>query len=777
MRISEFSIRRYGPLPDTGRVPLSDFTVLYGKNEYGKTLTIDALVKLLLQKGRTLFERIGRVDEDPEGYIILEDLLGKAVKLPEKGDLTSLTGLKPEESRNIFVIRNSDLSIAAETEFYRNITDRLTGLRTDEIEFIKNQLQSIGKLTRADSTGSLRDWAGEKLKTRIRSAEKLVENIQELAAKVEEEQLDKLEEALVDIRGQFDDTELKINSFEDARKRDKYEKGTAAYQAAISASKELQDLDTHVDEEADLWAGCDNDIANAIQERTRLEQEVVEKKLECAKWTSELDAKALVLQSLSDRKRRIEDEIRPDIKTYRVKSADFKNKETKRGFFTVAAIISAVLLGISVAGIIVNASSFLYALLVISLISTVVFAVLHFSVTREKASLSGMFERIRLAASKYGINKKTIEEIISGIQEFDEVYSERQRELEQIRTRASVLENEVKRIIDNDIANLNTKITEARSKIDQIVKKSGLGKLEDYREKLRQKASHKQLFDTQVGILKSHFGSVGLESGENLAYWVGEIQALKEFENKAADITFDEKVVSQLSAERERFRSEAERMEQKVADFHNELKEIEREANAIFSQEDDYLYCGSSVEMLGIKDRLLNFITQIEENKELALAAISIFESLQKEEEGKISSLFGEDSPISKYFVEITGHLYEEVVFIVNNIRRVQVKLKNGSILDANQLSGGAYDQLYLAIRLALGEKLLKDRRGFFIMDDPFIKADIDRLDRQLGILKKICKGGWQIIYFTAKKEVIELLKSDIEEGKVKYVELKNMLV
>jgi exonuclease SbcC len=775
MRVEEFSIRRYGPLPDTGRVQLGSFSLLFGKNEYGKTLTIDALVKLLLQRGRTIFERIARVDEEPEGYVILEYPTGKTMKLPEKGDLKSLTGLSPEESRNIFIIRNSDLSIATEAEFYRNVTDRLTGLRTEEILSIRNQLQDIGKLTRPDSTGSLRDWAGEKLKTRTKTAERLVGRLEELSTRVVEEELDRLEEVLLKVREQASETDRRIRSFEEARKREKYEKGNAAYQAAISANQELEKLNVYVNEETDLWAGCEKDIASWTTELEGLEQEVSTKKLEYAQQVGELDEKALVFQSLSDRKKRIDDEIRPEVKTYEIKSGEFKAKEVKRGFFNVATIISATLLTFSAVGTIINPSPLFYVLLVLSLTSTVVFATLRFSLTREKGWLSGIFERIRLAVSRFGIHGQTIEEILLGIQGFDEEYSQKQRELELIRTQVSVLENEIKRITENDIAGLNKRIAEARNKIDGIAQKTGLRKLEDYLKILQLKTGHAQSVDTQVGILKSHFGSIGEQLEENLPFWLSEIQALKEFENKAEYITYDEKSVSQLRVEFEKLQSEEQQLEQKMTNLYEELQEIEREVNEILQPEDDYLHCDSSADMLAIRDRLLHFITHVDKDKENALTAISIFENLQKEEEEKISSLFGRDSPISKYFSEITGRLYEEVEFVIDDIRKVRVKLKNGVTLDANQLSGGAYDQLYLSIRLALGEKLLKGIQGFFIMDDPFIKADRERLERQLDILKKICGVGWQIIYFTAKDEVVELLKADIEEGKVSYIELQDI--
>ena len=88
---------------------------------------------------------------------------------------------------------------------------------------------------------------------------------------------------------------------------------------------------------------------------------------------------------------------------------------------------------------------------------------------------------------------------------------------------------------------------------------------------------------------------------------------------------------------------------------------------------------------------------------------------------------------------------------------------------------GGAYDQLYLSVRLTLGEKLLKGGKGFFIMDYPFIKADKERLQRQIDILKRISESGWQIIYFTAKDEVKDVLKKDIQSGNVQYIPIKGV--
>jgi DNA repair protein SbcC/Rad50 len=105
----------------------------------------------------------------------------------------------------------------------------------------------------------------------------------------------------------------------------------------------------------------------------------------------------------------------------------------------------------------------------------------------------------------------------------------------------------------------------------------------------------------------------------------------------------------------------------------------------------------------------------------------------------------------------------------------IDVQRKDGQILEAEKLSGGAYDQLYLAIRLALGERILQGTKGFFVMDDPFVKADPARLQKQIEVLKRISQSGWQIIYFTAKGEMREMVKPLIKRGAVTCVEIQGI--
>ena len=59
------------------------------------------------------------------------------------------------------------------------------------------------------------------------------------------------------------------------------------------------------------------------------------------------------------------------------------------------------------------------------------------------------------------------------------------------------------------------------------------------------------------------------------------------------------------------------------------------------------------------------------------------------------------------------------------------------------------------------------------ILDDPFVKADDERLGRMMEMLRRLVAEGWQILYFSAKDEVRQALAKDIDAGSVRLVTLE----
>ncbi len=771
MKIKEFSIKHYGPLPNTGRISLHNFNLFWGRNEEGKTLTIDALVKLLLGRNIRDFERIDRVEENPEGYVIIEDEKGKEIKLPEGGDLTRIADLTPSECRNIFVIRNSDLSIARESEFYTNVTDRLTGLRTEEISKIKEILREMGKIT---PTGTFRDIKDEKLKTRVENAKNLIEKIESLGSEIKEKKYDELEEESARQREEIERIEQEIKNLEDARKREKYEKGKKALDNLIQSLGKLESLEVYNEDDQQLWRENEKNIETSIKEKETLLAELKKKEMEFKEICKKISEVKEEFRVLEERKRTIDNEVKPELKNYKDGVEKLKSKETKNKFYTVVAISSTVLLSISILGLAINPLPIFYGLLASFLMSTAIFAGLRFSYTRTKAHLNEVLERIKLTCSRFELDAEDPKEICSKIQKFEEEYRKKITKLQEMERKKENLEGEIKNLREERIPEIEKKIKDAEEKINKIKVKSGEQYLEEYTKKLKSKKELERRIGEQKSVLESHFGEKSKVLKENISYWNEEVRKLEEYKDKAKNVKYNETTASRLEREKQKLERELEGLKRDLESIQKKMEEVERKANEILQLEEEYLYCKTSMDLKAVKDKLQEFVNESENNKDNVLRVIKIFEEIETEEKEKVSELFGKESPISKYFNVITDGLYEEVTFNQEK-EKIVVKRKDGKILGAEKLSGGAYDQLYLSIRLALGERLLKGKKGFFIMDDPFIKADPYRLQRQIEMLRKISELGWQVIYFSAKGEIKEILEEDIKTGEINYVEIRGI--
>jgi len=769
MRIKEFSITRYGPLHNIGPFFLRGFNLFWGKNEEGKTLTIDALVKLLLGRNIRDFERIDRVEENPEGYVIVEDEKGEEIKLPERGNLREIADLSPSECRNIFVVRNSDLSILRESQFYTNVTDQLTGLRTEEISKLKVILRNMGKIT---PTGMLRDIKGEKLRRRVEGAEDLIGRIEALAEETRSEGFDELEEELVRHREEIDKIAQRTEGLENARKRETYEKGNEALDKLKEASEELKDLEIYSEDDEKKWRDCERDVQAYGQEKEGLLAELRGNEKQLKKTSRDLRKKEQESRVFDERRKELDEEVRPELKNYEAKSRGLTLQGWKTKLLPSVGGIFAALALVSLLGVMRTGAWPFWVVFASFFILSVVAIILWWQFEREKDSLAAVFGGIKWALSRVELSADSIEGILANIQQFDEEYSKSSKELEEARGSKKVLESRAKELGER-IEELDRKIRDRKETIDALKRESREESLQNYTKKLKLKQKREKSLGQRMSSLESLFGAKGETLEEHISYWNEEIRDFEEYGDKAKGIEYDEKTVSELKEQEKSCKEKLKELEDKINHFRNRLGEVEREANGLLQSEADYLHCKTSVDLGAVRDKLREFINENESNKDTVLRVMRIFEEMESEEKEKVSELFGRDSSASKHFKGITDGLYEEVLFD-QETGAIQVRRSDRSVLEAGKLSGGAYDQLYLSIRLALGEKLLKGEKGFFIMDDPFVKADPDRLQRQIGMLRKISESGWQVIYFSAKGEVRNALQEDIDKGVINHVEMQS---
>jgi DNA repair exonuclease SbcCD ATPase subunit len=757
MKIKEFSVTRYGPLPEKRKISLSDFNLFWGKNEEGKTLLIEAIIKLMLWKDKDIknFENIDRVEEKPEGYVVIEHG-GKEIKLPQKGDKSKfIEMITSQEWRNIFIIRDSDLSISDEADFYTNITDRLTGLRTSDISKIREKIIEIANLT------SERLDFKKDIKRNMDIAQNLIREIEVLENEIKENRVDELEEEMVRKEEEIKMIEEEIKNFEDAQKREKYEKGKEALDTLNECLQKLNDLKEYNEKDAQLWRDCERDIEKYNKELEESEREIKTKMEEFKNISKELEIMERDFKNLDERKKKLDEDVKLELRNYEEKRGKIEGKKEKNAFFGLLGIISGILFGISLIGIIFKPSFLFYLLSGLFLILSVISMIFKFQLVKEKARLAETFEKLKMTLSRFGLGAENVEMILFNIQEFEELHRKKVEELQKGKNKKEKIEDEINNLRDKKLSEIREKIEEAKNKISEIKTKSREDSLEEYNKKLKKKQEFERLIEEKQSILKSHFREKNKGLQENLVYWKERIKELEKYKERAKELEYNEAVVSELKEKKEKLEMERKEINEKLKSIQKKMEDIERGVNVILKERYGYFYCKTSADLRNVKDKLREFINENIINAENARKVIQIFEEIEKEEKEKIASLFGKGSQVSEHFRNITNGLYEEVHFENNTIK---VKKKDGTFLGPKNLSGGAYDQLYFSIRLALAEKILKGEKGFFILDDPFIKSDPDRLERLIEMLKKISESGWQILYFSAKKEIKDALQRYCEE-------------
>jgi len=779
MRIKEYQIDRYGPLTDTGVIKLGDFTLLFGENEKGKSLTIDAMVKMLFQtrKEQKCFSKVSRVDEHPTGYLRIESNNGNEVNLPDSGDITKVTGLSAEECRNIFIIRNSNLSINEESRFYSTITNRLTGLRTEEIGSIKEKLKEYGRLTKADSNASLANSnSSQYIAKKVKDAEELIQRIDGLQEKIEEKGYGKLEREISEAEEELEALNIHIENMEQADKRMKYENSMNAIESLEDALEKIKKLRLFTKEGEQKWRDAERDKKRNKEEKEKIEKQIKEEEKKAEYRKEELDDLQRTFSPMEEKKKKADDELKADLKHHNKMKEKRVPLERLEQTLTVPAIISSIMAPLLAVALFIFSHTVITNLLITFSFIAIFLWILKGFFASGRGRLESDFNRIKTFASQLGLHAEDAEGIYASLDSFENEYNKLKDTIHDKSNTLNSSEERIKNWRDYDLREKEANIEKAEGIIEDLQDTSGVKELQEYQQKLKEKEDADKESNEQRVILRNYFGESreGLEM--NLEKWKQEIEKLENFKDKALGVEYNEERYHTLKQKRNVLDERKETCKADLHTFRRELHEIEAEANRIIEQDNGRLVCSSSLDLEPIKNKLSTFAKEVQERMEDAKQVISFFEQIEEEEEQKVQELFGENSLASAYFSEITDGLYQEVHFLSEE-RRIEVKkTSSGKSIEAEKLSSGAYDQLYLSIRLALGHNLLEGGRGFFIMDDPFIKADRTRLKRQLDILKKIKEMGWQVIYFSAKDEVKECLEDEIKEQRITYKEIRNIV-
>lgn len=771
MKIKELLIQRYGPISKFEFKNRSDFTLFFGKNESGKTLTIDAMVKFLLNKkgDRKIFDKLDRVDEEPSGYLIMQDSSGMEFKLPEKGDMSSIFGFSASDARNIFVIRNADLTISEEEKIFGNVTERLTGMQTREIGKIKKMLQKFGRLTNPTADATLSNTQdADRAKSKVILGEDLIKRIQVLLAKSGEEGLNRIEEEISYKKEELKSEKIRLKNLDDARNREAYENTLKEYGNIESAMKILKDLGVFSADGLQIWRDSLRDTENTQRNLGGISEKLKNLQHEHDNKNA-IYADNMRIFNGSDV---IEKELNQKL---RARLFQFEDME-KQGLFdgkkglpvNLLMIITGIISVISVVLFAVFKPVYLLYFAFISfaaLIGFGIFSVFQFVRSRAYRRLQS---EILLESIRLGFNAKDVFDVIAVIGEFDRNYADTRDKVTQEQNRIIGLEKEIG-ILKGNYKIEEDKIRELSVRINDIKIKTGVDSFDKYLEKFTLKENLEKGMNKSLGILRLMHKSEGMQLEDEIVFWKEKLSELESYKDKGKGFIFNSKEYENCTLKIEALLSETEGLMKKLDDVGKNLNEIRIDAKEVIGEED--VYCNYLSDLENVKNRVQSVIDLYLHDMQKARHAISIFEEISADESQKIKDLFGEGSRVSEYFKYISGGDYLNVNFEPEE-NRIVVERGDGVRFKAGDLSQGTFDQLYLAIRLSLADTVLKEEPGFFIFDDPFLTSDEERLIKQLNVLQELATDGWQILYFTVKGEVLDKLSSSIKKGKVDRVDL-----
>lgn len=653
MRINEVFIQRYGPLRPFHAKFKKNICIVFGPGGSGKTLTIDAVLKILLSDNAEEFIRHDEVEETPAGYLVIEKD-GKEFKLGEEKHLSDIPGLEidPTELKNIFVIQDADLGISDEDKFYGRVTSKLMGVRTEDIRRIEDELRKRGRLT---PKLEILDKHPHKFRTRLNDAKELQDDIGTYVEKAKSEGIDKLEKEKFDIKWNLKSLEESIELLEKAKKKSEFNKLETAFNEAKQILQELK----------------------ALPDKDGI---------------SQLNAKLL------------------DSKKEKVKlpQLEIETKSWKKRFqyLTISTAISF-------AGLMAFSRDLAFSIIPFILLFASLFSIYKWHQSDKSLTRVVTIERSLLEeAQALRIEAKTVEKAEGKITQIIKETEEKQATF-----------NQKKGILGKDLQ-INEKETEkflekAKNALTKIRQSIDLNISLDYdEEKLEEAKKQKKGNEASLGEVEKRLQE-HQKTMTDFSERAQQLQFTDEFSNFKLDI---------------------------------EIKNLE------------------SLEKLV---RWLNqYIEQIEKDAALSIKAFEIFKELESKEKAKSEELFEKDNQASMIFRDITSGMFEDISYD-SSAGEILVKRSHEKRLQkASELSRSEWTQLYTAIRIALGEKLLKGEKGFFIVEDPFIHADPERLLKEFDMLKNLSKRGWQTIYFTAKDEIKKGLPKQID---VDMIELERL--
>jgi len=775
MRIKQLHVTRYGPMAPFHEDALGRFVVFHGPNERGKTLLVDALVRLLFKRelrksDRKHFGNMGRVAENPEGFVVLESR-GAERKLESNESLNDVTPVRvtPEDFRNTFVVRDSDLSLRDEDAYYGQVTEKLTGLRASEIEALMRAIQQRGRLRSVSPESDLANNVEQgKIADRMRDTAALIDEARSLRESLQDERYDELELELVRGRERLKDLELQTAAYQAAELTKRFRRARDTLGELKRNRETIEGLSRYDPEELKRWQKfalkrerLESDIAE-----DRGESEGAERAIRSARKTlAEQEARA---GEVEGRVGRVNGELKPLIDDYQDERAEFRRAEPQGGSYRKGLVAAFVMAVLALVGYSIRPS---LVLVIVAAATALVWLALGFQqlrLRRAQGRVRARMDRLHTESRRLGIAVASVDEVMSAVGDLEREAEAARREVQSSRMDIDNLVKEKSRV-DNRIQLKKDQISEIDADVLSLQTATYTDSVTEYQSALERRSRLSMEAEMNLRELRDLLPTT-LEDEAAVADWERRIDAHLDAAEKSRIAEFDADAQRRMTVEKEGLQSRVRNLEAALLQGSRKLHSIEVKARELDVLE-AALPCRTTQELDHVARAIGDFRSGIERDQRTAQETIRICQEIEADEKARVSDLFGRDSLVSSLMFAITSGRYTAVEY---DSRRnaIYVVSPDGARLPAEHLSGGALDQLHLAIRVTIAGKLLGEEKGFLILDDPFVRADAERLRAMMDALRHLVEEGWQILYFTAKDEVTEALREDVRARRVQLLHL-----
>ena len=134
-----------------------------------------------------------------------------------------------------------------------------------------------------------------------------------------------------------------------------------------------------------------------------------------------------------------------------------------------------------------------------------------------------------------------------------------------------------------------------------------------------------------------------------------------------------------------------------------------------------------------------------------------VIEKLRKDEDRSIAEGLNSEE-VTKPLQLLTGH-YQEIRLSSEAGLGLEVLAGDDDLYPLSNLSTGAREQIFLALRMGFASRAMGGETGFLILDDAFQHSDWGRRENLISQVVSLVQTGWQVFYFTMDDHIRDLFQ------------------